>query len=689
MMRCEHRPGTHNVDVEDDNEHKRRLFVPQLMALCRVVWEHVIMTPWFLLEDDWSFELRALSVRECCWLMGVAEALFPLVPLACRVVATTTLADDDGPGVTPEATHSIIKTSRYFGLECAGVAGSQKCAEWIVKAHRGGSRDSNYIENKKECLTVLRGLCLGGHIGLAQKFVDGTNSVFPSLRWPVNDPDMQDDLREMAGAKSQSLLHAACTGGNLEVVKWVMSRFGVGKAGWELVQPFEAAVRRGHLDVVKWLASSTGAVDACKSDLVQKQYRGQIDPQALSSLLASPNLEVVKLCMELFGVPEKGKGQVLTRIIQCFPWNGREFDEECCAWVKETLAVEPADHPPLGSLPNSESLRWVINSFSLQPRMWDLCNACKVAEDDDLISWLLKSFPRSIGGVTGVTLCDACRNRKDSVPVVKAVLSKLREPPNERLKHMCLEFSLASNNTHIAEWLENTFHVMDNVNSDPKISSASFYGISTGNKNCKKGAKWFLSRVKRHNITGKRVLSAIGASLKTNIPLALLLLNEFNVCSLNKSQGYTIESLVEWANLSQAKQFLSHCNFSSDFVGFGLSLCWRVQSGKVVRWLIGQYHLTEEQVKRKHNHLLSTLIAHNKTGCAEWLIQEFHVTVTEFEQMAHSLVPVWKPGTKVSTWKMVLRVFPEITALRVFEAFALESPLHMEVTTRVSRTLSP
>ncbi|KAH3759161.1 hypothetical protein Pelo_9022 [Pelomyxa schiedti] len=268
------------------------------MGISRIVWDHVV-------SATWVRPFSPLSPKKCMRLFSAAEALFPLVARASRAVLATSNEKiwDEGPD-----TWKYKYRSSYFALELAaraggGESGGGRCAAWIL-AHRATRNP------RKERLAVLRagggfwssthelrpisrslGLCVGGHLDSAkQLFVDhgddppmamgegnhvgmgmgigigiGIGKELWTRRcglcWPgvvggegthvefdVRDAGRWDDAENVVGC--------VCKAGKLEVVKWLVSRFGVTES--ELCGPFVEALKGGHLDVVEWLA---GIVD--------------------------------------------------------------------------------------------------------------------------------------------------------------------------------------------------------------------------------------------------------------------------------------------------------------------------------------------------------------------------------------------------------------------------------------------
>ncbi|KAH3744985.1 hypothetical protein Pelo_13618 [Pelomyxa schiedti] len=128
---------------------------------------------------------------------------------------------------------------------------------------------------------------------------------------------------------------------------------------------------------------------------------------------------------------------------------------------------------------------------------------------------------------------------------------------------------------------------------------------------------------------------------------------------------------------------LSHANFSSEVVAKGLSTSSGVCSGKVVKWLIRNFQLDSQHIKANRNHLLAMLLLWGKVKCAEWLIHKFNVTLDEIPQAARQITRDPQRDFPLRAWKMLLHVFPKITAAFVKKhlmKLAIISPLHVRAT---------
>ncbi|KAH3732834.1 hypothetical protein Pelo_16343 [Pelomyxa schiedti] len=460
----------------------------------------------------------------------------------------------EGPGVGRTTRKVVVPTSRYFGLRCAGLAGSKRCAEWIV-GHAVSRRN-----NTKECLTVLKGLCAGGHLEVAQELVDGKSSCFRSLRWTPNAPDMLYYIRELS-ANCKSLLFEACEGGSLETVKWVMSKFRVGTEDWELIRPFQCAVRRGHVDTVKWLASTTGVVAACQRSCTVKNLQK-------TDFILSSNVEVVRMCTTWF--PGKRK-DVLTREILCSfmesasQKNDTDF-QAGCEWIMPKLLVEQAGHLLL-HLTSPRGVKWLM---SKDPGLTPSMCTFKIA-DKELLRWMTTKFP-----VTPHFFICSCGNENDSVEMMQTVLGMTTKSLTLNHLREGLGQALSVNNISIAEWLDSTFHLVSSMKSGKTTSL--FVQICKG-QNCSRGLQWFLTHVQVQHISENFVHRAVALNLHQFHELSVLL-NTFPV-AFKEFEIHLIKCATESWSLMQTIDIVSRCAFLTEHICQGLLDSKSVQSGKV------------------------------------------------------------------------------------------------------------
>ncbi|KAH3722518.1 hypothetical protein Pelo_18776 [Pelomyxa schiedti] len=383
---------------------------------------------------------------------------------------------------------------------------------------------------------------------------DGRWSGCRLLTWPKDDPTLIDDIREMPVKTKEiphSLLYLACKGGNLDVVKWVMSKFrGVGTEPWELLMAFHAAVRWGHLNVVKWLASTTGVIAACTKKGL-RDYLTSVDYADVGELIASQNLEVTKFCVSLFS-RGRLKGRVLPQFVAYCSSASESESELREGWDQIRAKFRVPSCPDFSFwIKNAKAFRWYIENSSDRPREKDLKVACTDIADDELVEWLLRKQAGTVGSVTTPIFVAACGNSKDSVSLMEFLLTHVARALSQKDIVEGLVVSLYHNNTSVADWLESTFHVMDHVNATPSVTEQVFKKIcNSGETECVAGVQW----------------------------PALLLWNTFNVYK-TVSDSAVIEGIVEHCALSAAKKFM-HGQFSLSDIVHGLSHSWSVQSGK-------------------------------------------------------------------------------------------------------------
>ncbi|KAH3744642.1 hypothetical protein Pelo_13951 [Pelomyxa schiedti] len=623
-----------------DEAADKRSHAKYVVQVSRVMWDHVFVP---ILEYNETHH-HSVGRKTAAWMMTAAEAMFPLVPRICRAVAESRAAVME-KYYNYHWSFPLPRTSRYFPLLCAGQAGSSRCVDWMLS--RMHTRN-----NRKECVTVLKGLCSGGHLGMAQKLIESDTAWRGgTLRWPVNEEWLVDDLREQTNC-SGSLLFEACKGGHLDVVKWVMERLGVGRESWELVQPFIAAVRRGHAEVVKWMAASTAVVGTCK--ILSKNSEWTFD-----IFIKSQNLEVVKLCTEWFCGPtadiaKRGHAILGEFICRC-PLSGGEF-EEGCQWIKERYSVQN-----LKRVKNVKGFQWVFSNYTVNPTQSDVAKVCKHCADPEFVQHMLAKFTY-LRPVTPDTFIKACGNKHGRLEVVQCLLPILPPLTVDHLQQS-FELALTASNMAIAEWLDNTFHVMERFSAIPGKTESLLIGICTGHcLDSPSVIQWFLSRSSICNISEGAVIKAIGNSLDdTCLRVPLFLFDMFNI-TLDTSR--LVEQVLAWGELEQCKHLVSRGGFSSSDFARAMSQSMLIQSGKVVKWLVKNFHFSEEQVKLNHNHLLLVMIGRKKKSCAEWLIRKFHVTLDELAAALDAEANCIGGGVytpDVATFKMLLRVYPQIT----------------------------
>ncbi|KAH3760266.1 hypothetical protein Pelo_7902 [Pelomyxa schiedti] len=652
---------------------RRRLDADRVLCISRIVWECTLKCRHLphRTTDEEVFD-SAVS------LMAVAEALFPLVALACKKVSS------ENPS-----------QSTYFSLECAGAAGSRACVTWILshKPHRAIN---------KECLAVLWGLCGGGHLELAMKLAGsrrgsnlppvsiggetGTENVdngsnrsetegWAGLKWCGDDDDeFVQEVRSIGNLNKFgfcSLLHNVCGNGHLDVAKWVVSRFGM-KEPWEFADSLARALHMGQLEVAQWL----------------------IDTVPLKDLQNSKHADL------LWCACHSGKVEVAEWLEANFPdavearssstiwWFTRQKNITNTNLIKmsqwlEDRSISKAD---LQSIYNEEVVKWAVDFYGITVAENDLIHSVDLG-NLCLTKWYV--LEKNVSPTPAVFIA-ACGNFVDEVPVVRWLSTRLSFPLTQQYLRHALFQSLRSGNIRIANWLEENFRITSQDN-DFMTSPTTTIGElckEAGADGAEKGIKWFL----QHSTKGilwceEEAARILEISLRKNeAPVQLLLLDTFGpaVFPYNKHRDLMKRILREtvFCGLPKIQSLISTVGpdfFTKAEVAESLTNDNREISSKSAKWLITQFGLAKEHVTRNNHILLWSMLSHRHNKCAEWLIRTFNICLREMHSPPVNILWGNVVSTDLETWKVLLRVFPtELTPQIVkkrFSKFVIASPI--------------
>ncbi|KAH3732034.1 hypothetical protein Pelo_17132 [Pelomyxa schiedti] len=206
------------------------------------------------------------------------------------------------------------------------------------------------------------------------------------------------------------------------------------------------------------------------------------------------------------------------------------------------------------------------------------------------------------------------------------------------------------------------------------------------------GLKWLLQHIPAEQIGQREVAQAVGFCLALgNISGVLFLLEKFHIPHGTEHPfpvWKRVCSYLSRFDLKTAQQIASLGEFTQAEVAASLTdLSSVVSSSKTVKWMIENYHVTGDQIKGNTNALLFKLVTKSKTSCAEWLIRKAAITLPEVVDMITTRMELHPrlgvPKVLLSTWKMLLREFPQITADIVrakLMDLVIASPRHIEHT---------
>ncbi|KAH3762392.1 hypothetical protein Pelo_5766 [Pelomyxa schiedti] len=214
----------------------------RILGISRVVWEQVVV-PWVLrpalARRKWDRTLRP-AAASC--VLATAEAMFPLVALASRALLASLSWGT-----------RLCASPHYRTIQDAAAALSPRCVAWIIasrtKTHNGGGEGGVAqiwgVGRKKarEQVAVLRGLCMGGHLVMAQR--EG------------GDVDLGKWFIEEKGVTLKPWdVNEACSGthGNVAFVEWLVKEMGGSVSSDRLLECLHMALsNQSQNSVALWL----------------------------------------------------------------------------------------------------------------------------------------------------------------------------------------------------------------------------------------------------------------------------------------------------------------------------------------------------------------------------------------------------------------------------------------------------
>ncbi|KAH3743456.1 hypothetical protein Pelo_15141 [Pelomyxa schiedti] len=548
--------------------------VAHVMRVARVLWDSVASQGW-LDDPKWPKNKMKQEAPQPT-LFSLAEALFPLVALVCSRVLSLSGLDYVGT---------------YRAIAGAASVPSASCVAWII-GHRNQRRQrqmapvtatdsatAEIIDRTdervvvKEVAAVLLGLCNGGHVEEARKLFGGegdgaTNGCDSTGSLPLlwdgrciatwslaasnsstasvsvsasassasisattscaNDGmkvgvggekpgiTLQESVKEhvRASCGNYEVFVKASTAGHVPVIRWLVSVLGIPKeeAPWVLSQsPLSLALHSGKNEVAKCLVDEVGF-----ASLEPSQFASMVEWCARG---ASPGW--VKWWAEKFSV-----------VLHCacyighLLWN-RHSTVEDCKWMEDDIRERGLDLLTLQGIKNADVAKWILSILPDSACIESIVNnLCRTLGDVSLAEWLVteKHFTP-----TERTFASACSTRKQGSSLAKWLLNRVA--PSQPYIISSFTNALRISNTDVANWLEETFHVMDFINSNPKTAASTLEEIchDYDDKDKVAGLKWFIRRLSQPDkIDDLTIIKAISLAITYHrMNCALMLLDTF------------------------------------------------------------------------------------------------------------------------------------------------------------------
>ncbi|KAH3732976.1 Rho guanine nucleotide exchange factor 11 [Pelomyxa schiedti] len=535
----------------------------------------------------------------------------------------------------------------------------------------------------KEVSATVAGLLMGGHVGLATTLCGGggdhseeyrvvattsnTSCTLPRLwdgrrvvSWETacrvggSGPDVygSDHLRSggVAGLREKVIEYMRGGCGQLHFL-WLVDVLGIGMKEAPLVmyEPMRSCVHDGKMEVVKWLFERFG-------------FGSNLHQTTLSELCSWCSWGPCPGNLKWF----TGTLQVCPSeeyVTRCLVSNKHSTVEDCKwqPWVERYIRGGGYTDLPK-DVHNPEVVKWLVTTLSSQPSEDYLNRICKKTGDMELTQWLVTEHNFT---PTAATFASACStSRKKGSTLARWLSPRVSLSETDIIKS--LVSALSYSNIEVAEWLNETFHVMDSVNSNTEVAENCLVEFCTELGNFKDkvvGFEWFLQHLSPPHHSGismSCIHEAISQALPYRTNAIALLLETFPAVEPLIGQA-EFEKIVYQFMKYHLNGFQCLCSGSRssvvtpEFIGQCLtSESFHPYSSKVVKWVIQKFNLQYSQIKRNNNWLLFKLFSGRKNRCALWLLNRFDVPLSDIVDMAQLGSKCGGDSMDLTGWHMIL-----------------------------------
>ncbi|KAH3722903.1 hypothetical protein Pelo_18392 [Pelomyxa schiedti] len=474
-----------------------------MLVLSRIVWEQVVV-PWVLCPAEINDLLPPPAMVSCVF--ATAEAMFPLVALASRAVL-----------LLQSKCH--CSSRHYHAVEAAAEALSPRCLGWLIRSkssrrmgeggyccwwesevkRAGGSGvrqqlpsapspgdgdgDETHAERErelerrrrkaKEQVAVLEGMCLGGHLKLAQRFVENRCecwreengetsgcSAAPPKVW-VLWPGIGGGDKSITGSSLGKVVGDTAIHDELRFFSILdSSRMGENGSGplcyefWGDMGVFhimkEVSVI-GHLDVLKWLVLNVKEIN---------QWHNTVLQDCLTEAFLNGHLHILKWLVGTFDLdelvdqmglacsfkPTKGRVSDVKLFVETFPhWNFSRSQDlaeaatscqgcsaeaiiEVCQWLKDRFSLSASAFLPsvtrnCALAKNAKVTQWALSDVTDRGTLEELWRrTCVEIGDVELGKWVVEE--KGVAPTTDNFMV-ACSGNHDNVEFLKWLLQNV------------------------------------------------------------------------------------------------------------------------------------------------------------------------------------------------------------------------------------------------------------------------
>ncbi|KAH3767731.1 hypothetical protein Pelo_397 [Pelomyxa schiedti] len=652
--------------------------------------------------------------------------MFPLVALASRAVLLL-------------HSKSHCRSRHYLSIEAGAGALSPRCVAWLIQNKSSQNRgnalplassasDEGYMNAEmemdrrrrrkaKEQVAVLRGLCVGGHLKMAQRFVENgcefwceeggeidsstAGHTKALVLWPPSSDGGGDNSFTARSSDSVSWSSPLCgefwskrgvfhimgevsINGHLDVLKWLVRNCGeINKGNKEVLGGcLRGAILSGHLQILQWLVS-TFDLDELMSRMGQE----------CSFQPRKNRVSDVKLFVETFPHWDFSESQFLaSSAASC---KGCSADEiiETCQWLKDRFSLDGSQFLLVtrSLLKNAQVVQWAVSDVTDSSALEGIWRStCTGTGDVQFGKWIVEE--KGVAATTDDFMV-ACSGTHDNVEFLKWLFQKVGGDLCQDDLLGALHSALAVPNGFIARWLEQ--HITTTSGSRPKVSLSKL-PLLRRRPIREDWLEWVLTHSHSCDIdcSPSEVFSVVKAAVqgryavKSKVSRAVSVWKRFPLSPVEHHDLLVtlLKKAMEAGSFYEIKQVLSFGDFTDD----DLMQCFdynHPRSTKITKWFVSSVclpHMGEES-HDNNGLLVSTflwILCQNKRGCAEWLFHKLkftlHDVISEQEKRGRLMASV-----DIETWKSMLKIFPDITrdvAIKHFMRTIASTPLHAQFT---------
>ncbi|KAH3756899.1 hypothetical protein Pelo_11302 [Pelomyxa schiedti] len=474
------------------------------------------------------------------------------------------------------------------------------------------------------------------------------------------------------------LMEEVCSNGHLEVFKWIMSNLFQINEGNKLMTGdlLLVSAHKGQFLILKWLIETFGLDHFATSMCLGTSFRAKNGVYDLKSLVLT------------FPQWDFSSSWNLAISAGLARFSSADDIINVCQWLQDKFAFDGFVFTSWDKLPqHPKVIKWALSNVTDEYSLGDVWNlSCRQIGDIDLGKWFIEEK-----GIIPIpdNFISACSSKFSRVSFVEWLFKHVSLSSADLLS--ALHKALVAQSDRISKWLEDRY--ISTTNTRPKVSL--FKLCLDCRYPLEEWFQWLFTHSSSCDIDCSeselvKIMSLTGTS-KCKLCTAIFVWNKFSLSPVIHHDILVklLDDVISYGTFSQVQQVFSLGEFSQSELEH-ISDTAVLESGKIAKWLVSSLAQNGNEPSalpsRKPPNLARIfveLLGKNKRGSAKWLFNKFHIT------LADVIVETKKPKATLSatvdlaTWKLMLRLFPEITGnvarIHFIEIIA-GSPLHAQFT---------